>query len=130
MLEGTEAVTRASLSLALDAATLRHQVIANNIANANTQDFIPQRVNFEAHVRDARRQLDERGYIDAQTASAMTASPLPVEPMLAGNGQAARVQLDVEVAEMARNAVHYQALVKALSREMSVLSIAVNDGKR
>lgn len=130
MLEGIEAVTRSSLSLALDAATLRHQVIANNIANANTEDFVPLRLNFDAHVRDARRQLNERGRIEAPTLAAMASSPVPVEPVLAQGGQPAKVQLDAEVADMARNSVHYQALIKALSREMSVLSIAVSDGKR
>ena len=36
---------------ALDAATLRQQVISNNIANVNTQGFTPSKVNFEDEMK-------------------------------------------------------------------------------
>ena len=48
MTDGIEAVTRSALALALDAASLRQQAIATNIANANVIDYVPQRVSFEA----------------------------------------------------------------------------------
>jgi flagellar basal body rod protein FlgB len=38
--------------------------------------------------------------------------------------------LDVEVAGMAQNAAHYQALLKAVSKYQAILSAAVSDGKR
>lgn len=130
MFEGTEAITRSALSLALDAATLRHQVIATNIANANTENFVPQRANFDAYVQDARRLLSERGRLDASSIGALASNAMPVEPLLNSAGLPAKVQLDAQVADMAQNSVHYQALLKGLSRQMSILSIAVNDGKR
>ena len=40
------------------------------------------------------------------------------------------VRLDSEVAAMAQNGTHYQTLMKALNRHLSVLASAVNDGKR
>ena len=130
MIDGIEAITTTSLSLALDAATLRHQTIANNIANANTEGFVPQRVNFEAYVKDARRELDERGRLDAQSITTLSGSKPLLEPLLTAAGLPAKVQLDTEVANMAQNAVHYQALIKGLSRQMSILATAVSDGKR
>jgi flagellar basal-body rod protein FlgB len=130
MFDGTEAITITSLSLALDVAALRHQTIANNIANANTEGFSPQRVGFDAYFKDARQQLNERGRLDLQTLDSMSTTRPSIGPLLGAAGLPVKVQLDVEVAEMAQNAVQYQALIKGLSRYMSVLSSAVSDGRR
>lgn len=113
---GIEATTLPALSTALDAAVIRHQVIANNIANANTPGFRPQRVEFDL-------SLATQGDGAAQQLVAR------LEPQL-GLGVDGAVRLDTEVAAMAQNGAHYQALLKALNRHLSVLASAVSDGKR
>jgi flagellar basal-body rod protein FlgB len=128
MTEGMEALTTAALALALDAATLRHQAIAANIANANTVGYVPVEVSFESQLEEAREALRSHWRLDAS-------SLLGVEPVLVmtpadAAGLPAKVMLDVEVAAMARNAVHYQALVKGLSKHYAILSAAVSDGKK
>lgn len=130
MTEGIEGITTAALSMALDAATLRQQAIASNIANASAEGYVPQRVNFEAYVQDAKRMLNEQGRLDSRTLRNMADLPLTMEPALDGAGMPSKVQLDAEVAGMAQNAVHYQALLKGLSRHLSVLYSAASDGKR
>jgi len=127
MTDGIEAVTRSALSLALDAASLRQQAIATNIANANATGFQRQRVSFEARLADARRSLQERGRLDASSLEDIRPR-IETEP--GDNGALMRVQLDVEAAAMARNAVHYQALVKGLSSHLAILSMAAGDGRR
>jgi len=127
MTEGLEAVTRSALALALDAASLRQQAIGTNIANAHALNYVPQRVNFEAQLLDARRSMAQTGRLDA---SALSQVRPRIEAAVDEQGNFAQVQLDVEAAEMARNAVHYQALVKGLSRHFSILSMAASDGKR
>ena len=122
MSHGIEAVTTASLSLALDAATLRQQVIATNIANANSIGYVPQRASFEA-------QMDEALRAGARAAPAPTLQ-VWVEPELAANGGPATVHVDSEVAALAENNLHYQALVRGLNRHLSILSSAVTEGKR
>ena len=129
MTEGMEAVTTAALSLALDAATLRQQAIAANIANANTAGYKPVRVNFEAQLDDARLALQSEGRLDA--ASLAGVSPrLEIDRSYGAQGLSPKVMIDVEVARLAQNAVQYQALVKGLSRHFSILSMAVSDGKK
>lgn len=128
MTEGLEAVTARALGLALDAAALRQQAIAANIANAGTVDYVPLRVSFEAQLEDARRALAGGGRLDATALAG-------VEPRLEratadGRAVPAQVQLDVEVANLARNAVQYQALVKGLARHYAILAAAVSDGKK
>jgi len=129
MIDGIEGITTAALSLALDAASLRQQAIASNIANANSEGYVPQRVNFDAYVQDARRTLNERGQLDTQALRSLADTPLVMEPVLDGAGVPAKVQLDGEVAAMAQNAVQYQALLKGLSRHLAVLYSAASDGK-
>ena len=59
MTDGIEAVTRSALALALDAASLRQQAIATNIANANAVGYVPldKRTWFVPEVLDGMEQL-------------------------------------------------------------------------
>jgi flagellar basal-body rod protein FlgB len=127
MTEGIESITTQALSMALDASTLRQQVLAANIANVNTIDYIPQRLTFGDQMEEALRGVQTRGTTDS---SSLSAVQMQLVPALDLNGQIAPVQLDAEMAEVARNAVHYQALVKGLSRHFAILSSAVSDGKK
>ena len=96
---------------------IRQQVIAHNIANAHTEGFRPQRVTFDVNLAAAQQ----------------SSSPLQVEAQIApqtGLSIDGAVRLDAEVAAMSQNHAHYQTLLKALNRHLSVLSMAVSDGKR
>ncbi len=127
MTEGLEALTTAALGLALDAASLRQRAIAANIANHATEGYVPVTVDFASQMEDARRALETRGTVDAASLSAVR---VELQPMLDANGRPAKVQLDAQMADMAENAVQYQALVRALSRHFSILGSAASDGKR
>lgn len=128
MTEAIEAVTTAALALALDAASLRQRAAAANIANAGTDRYVPVQVSFEAQLEDVRAALRAQGTTDL--ASLADVQPR-LEPVPSTEvGVPARVQLDVEVARMSQNAAHYQALVKAVSNHLSILSLAVSDGKK
>jgi flagellar basal-body rod protein FlgB len=120
-------ITTTALALAMDAAALRQQAIAANIANHSTEGYVPQQVDFAAQMAQARRSLDETGRLDA---AALAEIQPHLWPVLDANGLPAKVQLDEQMADMAQNAVRFQALAKGLSRHLSVLALAVNDGKR
>lgn len=127
MAEGIEAITTAALSLALDAASLRQQAIAANIANHATEGYVPQRVDFEAQLANARRNLAPGAALDS---FALASVKLELKPVLDEAGRPAKVHLDTEVADMARNSLHYQALVRGLNRHMAILNLATADGKK
>ncbi|TWD85731.1 flagellar basal-body rod protein FlgB [Variovorax beijingensis] len=127
MTDGIETVTRSVLALALDAASLRQQAISANIANANATGYVPQRVSFEDQLADARRSMAQMGRVDAFALSDVRPR---MEAVVDSQGVPAQVQLDVEAADMARNAVQYQALVKGLSRHFAILSMAAGDGRK
>jgi len=127
MTQNIDAVTTATLALALDAASLRQQAIAANIANHDVAGYVPQTLDFAGQMEVVRRSLDERGAVDPR---ALASVQLRLHPMLDAQGQPQQVHLDAEVADMAQNALQYQVLTRALSRHMAILSSAVNDGKR
>ena len=116
MSQSIEAVTTASLSLALDAATLRQQVIAANIANANVPGYTAKTVSFDAVMANV-------GGMQGATLDAH------VVPRLGADGTPQPVQIDGEMAELALNQLQYQTLVAGLNKQLSVLSIAIADGK-
>ena len=130
MTQPIEATTVASLSLALDAVSLRQQAIASNIANASVQGYVPLQSSFSEAVHEARRQLAQGRLLSAAQVDAMAQETLRLEPRQDAVGLPASVQLDSEVAQMAQNSVHYQALIKGLTQHMSLLSMAAADGKR
>lgn len=122
-----EAITTAALSAALDTAGRRHAAVAANVANANVEGYVPLRLPFEAHLEEARSALREKGVLDLAAVDSLRTQ---AEPALDASGRPARVQLDVEMAELARNAAEFQALAQALSRHLGLLALAAADGRR
>jgi flagellar basal-body rod protein FlgB len=127
MFGNTEAITVEMAKLALDAASLRHQAIAHNIANANSPGFAPVRVSFEDQLGAVRAALRD----GAPVQHAMLSQVHPVMTRDAVMTDTDRTALlDMEVADMAQNTVQYEALLKALGKHLAILGSAVNEGKR
>ncbi|NVE01297.1 flagellar basal body protein [Massilia sp. BJB1822] len=109
------------LKLALDASAMRQQATARNIANAGTPGYQRLGVSFESRLGELREALQQG------RRPAMTAAARPQFETLGLPGD--MVALDQEMAALSENTLHHQALLKALSRHMSVLGIAV-EGRR
>lgn len=116
------------VSLALDAAASKHLAIAQNIANVNNEGYRPMRVDFDRQVALYKDELLTRNddaisrRLLETLRAATTVSQVP-------ESAAEKVQLDVEVAKMTRNAVHYQALLAARGKMASLISLAINGGR-
>ncbi|WP_151448619.1 flagellar basal body rod protein FlgB [Lacisediminimonas profundi] len=111
------------LPLALDAASLRQQVIGANIANAGSvhadgSAWQPRKVSFE----EGMRKLLEQSRITPPGLE--NARPRVVDDARAGSG------IDVQVVGLSQTVLHHQALVKVISAELELLSLASNDGKK
>ncbi|WEF32845.1 flagellar basal body rod protein FlgB [Pseudoduganella chitinolytica] len=112
------------LSMALDATALRQRAIAQNIANANTPGYQRIGVSFETHLGALQNTLKQGG-------TPSLASLRDLRPMLEPVGKPGDpVALDMEVAALSDNTLQQQALLKVLNKHMSLLSTAVNEGKR
>ena len=128
MINEIESVTVNLVKLALDAANMRHQAIANNIANANSSGYAPLTVNFDEQLENLRTSLQSRQRIDPEKLHGI--KPFIEEQQILLGGGTTKVMLDMEVAKLSQNVVHYQALLRGLSKSMSIVSVAINEGKR
>jgi flagellar basal-body rod protein FlgB len=127
MSDSVEAVTTAALSLALGAASLRQQALAANIAQVGVQGATPLAVAFEAQLDQARDELAAAGTVRRDTLAAVRPE---IEPALDAAGQPALQSVDEQMAQLTRNAVHYQTLVQGLSRHLGVLALAASEGRK
>lgn len=123
----TEAVTTSMLKLALDAASLNHQAIANNIANINTPGYAPVRVNFEEQMESIRQTLEQGGRVNPDMLSGIQPVMERGKPL---GSEDRTATLDMEAAKLAENTVHYEALLKVAGMRMSMVNSAINEGKR
>jgi flagellar basal-body rod protein FlgB len=131
------------LEQSLKAATVRHQTIANNIANANVPGYVASEVTFEEHLKEALNGRAPDDGLQGLTAHerhipiATTASPmLPVEPRIrpTEGGQMRQdgntVDMEAEQAKLAANQLWYQALVRSVQDEYTRLRTAIMEGRR
>ena len=128
MIESLGGATSQLVTLALDAALLRHQVIANNIANVNTPGYAAKRVSFEEQLAGL---LTPSGRLNE---SALNAENGSLQSMI-DEGHAVvpaggeKVELDQEMIQLTQNVIRYQALLDALSKRGSILKMAINEGR-
>jgi flagellar basal-body rod protein FlgB len=111
----------ALLSRALDAAALRQSVHATNVANVDTEGYRRLEVVYSAELQ---RMNAESPAVDANEALGWAQA----EPEVVESADS-RVKLDTEMAQMAENAVRYQALLGAIERTLGMLRTAARDGR-
>ena len=113
------------VGLALDASTQRQYAIAHNIANANTAGYRPLGVSFESQLAEVRNALSSGDRVRDSMLAGI--SPAIV---VRSDDESSPASLDMEVAALSENTLHYQALLRVLNRQLSMLSTAVGDGRR
>lgn len=124
---------------ALDAASLRQQVIANNISNANTEGFQSQRVEFEGHLKEAMETDAAEGKDES------LAVKNAVDPDMAVDGAAGwdksslkptvetadgKMNINSEMAGLAKNQIMYNALATKISGVYGALKWVVENSGR
>ena len=114
-----EPTTLTLVSRALDAASLRHQAIAMNIANAHSPGARPVLVTFEQALEPVREALASHARLNLQD--------VPRPHLSLGTGE---ISIDAEMARMSSNSLHYQALARGGGRELSILGLGVQEGRR
>jgi flagellar basal-body rod protein FlgB len=115
--------TQLGLERAIAGAGMRQATIAGNIANANTPGYQRKDVDFHTTLRAAMQSDDPSAAIEAATfASATDRSQGAMR--FDGNS----VDIDVENATMAANALEYETLVAVARGRTDVLRSAMGVG--
>jgi flagellar basal-body rod protein FlgB len=118
---------------ALDLWQRRTEVLANNLANADTPGYLARDVDFRKVLADAsggadnlRLQTTVAGQVGAagQTADGL-AYRVPTQPSMDGN----TVDAQAEQAAFAANGVHYQASLSFITAQIRMLRTAINGGQ-
>ena len=106
------------INKALDELTLRSEVTAQNIANANSPGYRPLRVSFEKSLRTAAG----RGEVAVQASG----PKIERDDMLRAGSE---MRLDLELATASETAMRYAALIDLLSRQIAISRIVIKGGQ-
>jgi flagellar basal-body rod protein FlgB len=108
----------------IQAANVRHGVIASNIANVDTPGFKARDVKFDDALETATIELRKTSPAHLGGGGGGSDGQVAVEPRPAwGDGN--NVELDMEVAKMTENAVFFQTAVTLLSTNIRMFKTAL-----
>ena len=117
---------------ALKFRALRNQVLASNIANADTPNYKARDIDFGAALKSARHgslsmtrtsDLHKQSW-NHSTMGTKVLYRVPQQPTLDGN----TVEMDVEQAKFAENALQYRASLSFLDGSIRTLRFALRGG--
>jgi flagellar basal-body rod protein FlgB len=111
----------------MDMYLLRHQITADNIANAETPFYKARRVDFENALQSAVDNADAG--LDTSAHAIANMSPVIFEDPEAEVGQDLNtVDMDREMASMTKNDVKYSAAAEAITKKFAILRYAIQEG--
>lgn len=143
-IEGLFSTTVEVLAKSVDLRTRQQNLIASNIANAETPGFTPRALEFERQLQSAVKKSSARG------ASTESALPHPAHIPLKGDGPARiqrvsgnlvevpaqtpgrdnnGVELENEMNRMMQNQVLFNASAQLLAKKFEGLRTALREGK-
>jgi flagellar basal-body rod protein FlgB len=130
--------THALLAKAMDYRAERQDMIASNIANADTPFYKPRDISFEDALVAKKNELYAQ---DQQKLQMARTDPKDITPKQESNsykptlyfrdGHMARndgnsVDIDVETTEMSKNSIMFNALVMANKKDMAIFNSVID----
>ena len=134
-----------ALERGLDACSLRAQLIANNIANADTPNFKAQRLRFEEVLAQQLGVESPHGHLPLIRTNPLhlpggdivdlngirtPAGVIYTDDSLTFRLDGNSVDIDHEMAEQAKNALQYSTLTELASRRLAILRTVISEGRR
>jgi len=128
--------TIAILQKSLDLRAQKQQVIASNIANADTPGYKAQKMSFEDNLRQAISRPEMAGKstnskhfpISGGSISSVHAS-ITQDLGLANFGDGNTVSVDDEMLDLAENQLLFEASSQIIKKKFSMLKFAAGDGR-
>lgn len=125
------------LQKGLQVSQLRHDVIANNIANVDTPGFKASHVEFESYMAQALDE-DSQPFVASTTNARHIAfgasSAQDVQPRVVTDESTSmrmdenNVDVDAQMSELAKNQIYFNTVARQISGELSRLKMAI-EGK-
>lgn len=128
--------TQDLLHKAMDASSLRHDVISNNLANIDTPQFKRGEVIFEEKLKDIMQKktssfkLKTSNFrhiqIEGSNKNLDKINPsIKIIDNLSYRNDGNNVDIDVETAKMTKNKIVYDALAQSYNKEVRLLRMAI-----
>jgi flagellar basal-body rod protein FlgB len=125
------------LQKVLDFRLQKQQVIASNIANADTPGYTPARLEFEKELRQAVNApsikpspASHAAHFPLATGDVASVQPRIVrEPSVSVVGDRNGVNVDEEMVSLAENQIMYEAAVDMLNKKLGLLKYVSQGGR-
>ncbi len=125
------------LSKTLDLRAMNQQVIASNIANAETPGFSPSKLHFEDELRNAVGKSSEFTMTNSHPNHMPVGSKdiesvqgsITVKPDQTGIGDENGVSVDEEMMALSENELLYEAAAQLLKKKLGMIKYVVSGGQ-
>lgn len=117
---------------ALSTSTLKQRVHADNIANVDTANYKSKQVNFQQVMQqasDSRMNSYRTDPRHLNFQSGPGASPVTVNNHTKMTPNGNNVDMDFEMAELAKNQLWYNAVTERVNGKFSSLRSVINEGR-
>lgn len=123
------------LEKALDAAWLKNEAISNNIANVNTPGYKKSNVSFDEQLAGAASEFQigslkkDKNFLPIGNDSRDIPAPeVTQDTFTSARQDGNNVDIDVEMAELAKNTIKYNALITQISKQFNNIKTAISEG--
>lgn len=110
------------LEKALDLSARRHDLLAANVANSETANYVPRDLEFHGALA---QELDHQ-YLGFATDGVRPTDRRQVGPRLDKN----RVDLEQEVIRLASNKAFHELATEVVSRRLALMRYSIDEGGR
>lgn len=119
----------------LDAAWIRNKAISQNIANADTPGYKRKTVKFEEFLSDASKKefkgfKTHEKHIEIGSSDDADIKVLTDNKHLSARLDGNNVDIDNEMASMAKNIIKYNTLIQSMNAGFRRLKSIINEGRR
>ena len=113
------------LEKSLNASWARNDTIAQNIANVDTSNYKRKDVVFEDYLKDSMGRTDLEGKNIDEIQPTVVQDNSNTSMRIDGNN----VDIDSEMASLAKNTIRYNALVQLINGNYSKIKNVIREGK-
>ena len=118
------------IKLGLDASALRGKVIANNMANINTEDFKKSYVSFEENLTNATNEFNLKRTKNVHLNGELNESLISVkeDKSTSMRTDGNNVDMDLEKINQASNTLMYTALITQANSKLNMTKAVISGG--
>lgn len=123
------------LNQGLDGAFIRHKALVNNVANASTPNYKRQDVDFISILRKEQGEktllplkTTENNHLNGSVFKEGHFSSFVMQKNTSYRNDKNNVDIEVEMAEVAKNALYYNTLSRQVDEQFSMLRNVISKG--